>query len=303
MSTPTREAVPRVFVLTAGLGTRLRPLTSEVPKPLLWVGDRPQVEHVFAQLRAAGVREVIINTHHLAEQFSEAWAARQALHVKTVFEPEILGTGGALANATTALGGGPVLLWNGDMYGSPDIAALVAKHEATGASATLLVGPPSGRGTVGLDSLGFVRRVRAFDRRDEISAADYLGVAIIGEQIRRRLRMPGCLVADGMIPSLEDGESIATLQTRAPIMDIGSLAALLDVNLAWLAERGLSSWVHPEASVASDVTLERVVVGPGAVVMGGGVLRDVLVLPDARVDLATQTVARSILAPRHTLSL
>ena len=58
------------MILAAGLGTRLRPLTDELPKPLLWLGDRPLVAHIAEQLVAGGVRRVALNKSHLAERFS-----------------------------------------------------------------------------------------------------------------------------------------------------------------------------------------------------------------------------------------
>lgn len=287
-------ALPPCFVLTAGLGTRLKPLTDLVPKPLLWVGDRPQVEHVFAHLAASGVRDVVINTHHLADRFSDAWAARQVVRVSKVFEEHILGTGGALANAAHALGGGDVLLWNGDMLGSPDLRALASHHASTGAAATLLVGPPSGRGTLGLDAAGDVARIRTWSSQGEIVTADYLGIAIVSKRLRDRLHAPGCLVEDGFIPSLAAGDSIATVRASAPVVDIGSLASLLEANLAWLDARGAGLGVHVDASVAPDVRVERSIVGPGAVVRGPGVLRDALVLPGASLSLGGRTASRCI---------
>ena len=128
----------RCFVLCAGLGSRLRPLTDETPKPLLWVYDRPQVEHVFEHLRAAGFTSCVINTHHLAERFSADWLARQPLAVEVAHEAELLGTGGGLVNAAQALGAGEVLLWNADMLGAPDLGQLLTAHRAKAVSATLL---------------------------------------------------------------------------------------------------------------------------------------------------------------------
>src|SRR5437868_13630696 len=96
------------MVLAAGLGTRLRPLTDHVPKPLCPVGDRPQIDHILEALARGGIERAVVNTHHLHEQFTDAWARSQPLEVVRIHEPEILGTGGGIANAASALGEGPV---------------------------------------------------------------------------------------------------------------------------------------------------------------------------------------------------
>src|SRR5215475_3749531 len=102
---------PGAMILAAGLGTRLRPLTDELPKPLVPVGDRPAVAHVAARLAAAGVCEAVLNTHHLASAFTPERLAGLPIAVHPIHEPEILGTAGAVANAAALLGEGPVVVW------------------------------------------------------------------------------------------------------------------------------------------------------------------------------------------------
>ena len=82
----------------------LRPLTAELPKPLVPVGDRPAVAHVAACLAAAGVREAVLNIHHLAAEFTAERLAALPLALRVIHEPEILGTAGGLANAAALLG-------------------------------------------------------------------------------------------------------------------------------------------------------------------------------------------------------
>src|ERR1700722_5417639 len=102
------------MILAAGLGTRLRPLTDELPKPLLPVGDVPAVAQVAAVLRDAGFREAVINVHHLAAAFPPAILAAMPLVLRVSLEPEVLGTAGGVANAGALLGDGDVVVWNGD---------------------------------------------------------------------------------------------------------------------------------------------------------------------------------------------
>lgn len=149
------------MILAAGLGTRLRPLTDELPKPLVPLGDRPAIAHIAARLAAAGIARAVVNTHHLAEAFTRERLAALPIEAVVLHEPVVLGTAGGVANAAGALGSGDVLVWNGDILADLDAAALLAAHAAGGAIATLAVAPrPAGEGTVGVDAAGGVVRLR-----------------------------------------------------------------------------------------------------------------------------------------------
>src|SRR5262245_21161131 len=147
----------RAMVLGAGLGTRLRPLTDELPKPLVWVGDRPLLAHVLGHLVAAGVTEAVLNTHHHPEAFTPERVASLPLPIAVVHEPDLLGTAGGLANARPLLGDGDVLVHNADILARADLGGLVGAHRAAGAEATLVVAPRArGEGLVGIDGRGRV---------------------------------------------------------------------------------------------------------------------------------------------------
>ena len=147
-----------MFLLAAGLGTRLRPLTTFVPKPLLPVGDRPALEHILERVRPLG-GPLVANAHHRAADL-RAFLAASAPDVALSEEARILGTAGGLRAARALLGPGPVLVWNGDILASLDAARLIADHaRANDAEGTLAVRPlPSGEGNVGTNAEGRVVR-------------------------------------------------------------------------------------------------------------------------------------------------
>ncbi len=128
------------FILAAGLGTRLRPLTDHTPKPLLPVGGRPLLDHVLDHARAHGHERVVVNAHWLAPQI-EAWA-RHRPGVTVSVEPGILGTGGGLKNAADLLAERFVVL-NGDILCDVDLTALLGVD----APAVMAVRPREGRHT------------------------------------------------------------------------------------------------------------------------------------------------------------
>ena len=107
------------FILGAGLGTRLRPLTANCPKPLLPIGGRPMVLQTMEKLRAAGTRRFLINTHHCPEAWTAAFPEGRFgdAEAKFVHEPVMLETGGGLANIAGLLGeeDHDLVVWNGDI--------------------------------------------------------------------------------------------------------------------------------------------------------------------------------------------
>ncbi len=110
------------FVLAAGLGTRLRPLTLTTPKPLLPVGGRPLLDHVVEQLRRHGHEEILVNAHWLSDQIV-AWGEGKPGITVVVETPAILGTGGGLVNAASRLADRFVVV-NGDILSDIDLGAL-----------------------------------------------------------------------------------------------------------------------------------------------------------------------------------
>lgn len=134
--------MPPALVLAAGLGTRIRAVAGDLPKPLVPFGGRPILAQNLRWLAAAGVRDVWINLHYQAGRIAELVGdgAEFGLRVGTLFEPELLGTAGALANlaahAPQAVSG-PVLVVYGDNLLRLDLADLVQAHRRRGAAATI----------------------------------------------------------------------------------------------------------------------------------------------------------------------
>ena len=116
----------KAFILAAGLGTRLRPLTLETPKPMLPLWDQPMLAHTLAMLAKWGVRDVLVNLHHAPGPILRYLASQPfpQLRISAVFEPVILGTGGALRNARGFIDQ-PFWLLNADVVADLDPAPLL----------------------------------------------------------------------------------------------------------------------------------------------------------------------------------
>lgn len=132
----------KAMILAAGRGERLRPLTDRIPKVLAEVGGEPLLAHQLRWLSAAGIREVVINLHHLGQQIVDAFGDGHSYGVRITYslEPELLETGGGIAKALPLLGREPFLLLNGDVFTDFPLAELPTRPEP-GSLAHLVVTP------------------------------------------------------------------------------------------------------------------------------------------------------------------
>jgi len=123
------------MVLAAGLGTRLRPLTYEITKPMVPVLDRPVMEHIVDLLDQHGFEQVIANLHYFPDSIREHFGDR----LEYRYEPELLGTAGGVRACSAFFGDETFLVISGDALTDIDLGALVARHRAAGGVATLAV--------------------------------------------------------------------------------------------------------------------------------------------------------------------
>jgi mannose-1-phosphate guanylyltransferase len=154
----------KAFLLAAGLGSRLRPITDTTPKCMLAIGGEPLLDIWLDAFGRAGVDEVLVNLHHLPDVVRNHLDARAGSlrppAVRTVFEPELLGSAGTLAaNRAWVSGEEMFLACYADNLTDFDLRSLAETHRAHGAVATLTVfhsGRPSAGGVVELDAAGTV---------------------------------------------------------------------------------------------------------------------------------------------------
>lgn len=285
----------RAMILCAGLGERLRPLTEELPKPLVPVGDRPALAHITRALARAGYDEALANTHWMFEKFlsnSDVWG----LDLSLLHEPRIRGGAGGVAGARSQLEA-PLVVWNGDtLIAEPPLREL-ANVAATTGGICLAVARPRSTGSVGLDAQGRLVRVRGETHGVEVRAADYVCLFSVGRQALSELPEHGDLFADYCLPRLRRGEPVYTCSAGDKWWDVGSLDDYLRANQDWLpghANRADDSFVATSARVGPGVTLRRSVVGAGARLEGTGLIEECVIWPDAS---ATAPLFRSVVTP------
>ncbi len=147
------------FILAAGHGTRMRPLTENLPKPLVRLAGQPLITHVMARLAEAGVSRMVINVHYLADQIEAYLRDAAAPGIEVIISDErreILDTGGGVNHALGLLGDGPFFIHNSDTvwieHGSDNLAAMAAAWDEARMDALLLLAPTEG--TIGYDGAG-----------------------------------------------------------------------------------------------------------------------------------------------------
>jgi mannose-1-phosphate guanylyltransferase len=225
----------KAFLLAAGLGTRLRPLTDTTPKCLLPIAGRPLLAHWFSLLEQHGFTEVLINLHHLphlVRQFVSA--AKPGIRVHLFEEPTLLGSAGTVrANRTWISNGAPFLVAYADNLTNANLRRLVAVHEASAPLLTMALfhaPEPARCGIAELDERGYVV---AFAEKPEHPASDLANAGLYVADLRLIDRIPPRTPADfgrDVLPTLV-GEMQGHV-VEGEVIDIGTPASYHRAQLA-----------------------------------------------------------------------
>ncbi len=147
----------RALILAAGYGTRLEPFTSNLPKPLFPIAGHPLLDSIIRALQAAGCHSIIINTHHLHERIDQFLAEQKyTIPIQTRYEPQILGTGGAIKNVADFWDNQPFLVINSDIVTDIDLRAIYDFHLKHTHPATLVMHDCPRFNTVSISKSGFI---------------------------------------------------------------------------------------------------------------------------------------------------
>ncbi len=296
----------RGMILAAGLGTRLRPLSYELPKPVVPVLGRPLCTYNMEFLSRAGIREFILNLHtrpRLIRQRVTGWAGRK-LRVDYTVEPVILGTGGGIWNAREFLSGGTFVTVNGDTILRFPMAAALAFHREKKSLATLVLFPdPAKRYTpvwIGPDG-----RVTGFgtDAGDGTRSGFYTGCQIVEPGLFDLIppARASCIVRETYRPLAAKGAPVFGFLTSGSFREFGSPADYLSGTLAMLAERTRDGTLPPVNAPGAAIA-PPVYVSPGARVAPGAAIGPDAVIEEGATVPAGAAVSRSILWPGASLA-
>ncbi len=184
------KSIKTAFILGAGLGTRLRPLTENTPKPLLPIGGRPMITYAMEHLRAIGVKRFIINTHHCPDKYQEAFpeASWQGIPITFRHEPVLLDTGGGIKNIEDLiLQDERIIVYNGDIITNLPLRPLMDKHFDLRTQVTLALRSRGNLLNVNIDSEGFICDMRNTLQRPGIQSCLFAGIYILETTFLRQL--------------------------------------------------------------------------------------------------------------------
>jgi mannose-1-phosphate guanylyltransferase len=273
------------MVMAAGLGTRLRPLTDFLPKPMMPVANRPVLHHLLNLLHRHEVREVGINVHAFPELIQAYFGdgSNLDMEIRWSQEPELLGTAGGTKRLEDFWGGESILITSGDGLHDVDVTALLGHHRRTGALATLTVNPvtdPSAYGVVILDRDTRVRGFQEKPSRDEArSDLANCGIYVIEAELLDRIPAEtfydfGTDVWPALVAANEEVYAYTTMAYWNDVGDLNELRnTILDAVLGHVRvdvpgeEIAPGVWAEAGGEIAESARVDGpVVLGPGVVI-------------------------------------
>lgn len=304
----------KAMVLAAGLGTRLRPLTYELPKPMVPVLDRPVMAHIVDLLRRHGIEEIVANLHYFPDTI------RQYFGDEIVYreEPELLGTAGGVRNCADFLADDTFLIISGDALTDIDLSKFVARHKQAGGVATIAVKRVSDTREFGVVLHDADGRITGFQEKpapeEALSDLGNCGIYLFEPRIFDYFPdapfvdwandiFPALLAQDvpfhiheideywndvGSLSELKDGTFDAMrgklhIEVEGePIAEDVIAGEGTTLDGATLVEPPV--WIGRDVRIGNDVRLQGpLVIGDGATIGDGAALKDSVVLPGTAV--------------------
>lgn len=308
----------KAMVLAAGLGTRLKPITLKIPKPMVPVIDRPVMAHLLGLLKRHGMTDAIANLHYFPETIRGYFGDGSAFGVNLTynFEEELLGTAGGVRAVSEYFGDEPFLIISGDALTDVDLTALAERHRASGGVATLTVKRVDDTREYGVVLHDTAGRITGFQEKphpdEALSDLGNCGIYMFSPEIFDYFPAePFVDWAQDVFPTLLANDVPFHIHETGDYWnDVGSLSELRQgtfdaltgaVNLgipgagesAYSADAGALDaaalvegpvWVGRGARIGAGASLQGpVVIGDGASVGDGACLRNAIVFPGAQV--------------------
>ena len=293
-----RPVIRKAFLLGAGLGTRLRPLTDLLPKPLVPLFHKPLIEWAMESCLAAGITDFAINTHHLPDKWTYAESEDTSLLAGNGFspkggvwkntpihlfhEPVLLETGGGVKNIEPWAAGESVLVHNGDIFSSLPLEKLIAAHEASECPVTLALRSKGDATHIAIEG------DRVIDIRAKLGISEgthvFTGIYCFDPELFDLLP-PGekASVIPAFLELARQGRLGAIVLDEGEWRDLGDHASYLAAH----REMALAPAIHPEAVIDPGAIVTGSVVGPMAVISEGATVKDSVLWPGARVEKGT----------------
>jgi NDP-sugar pyrophosphorylase family protein len=293
--------VTKAFLLGAGLGTRLQPLTHRLPKPLVPLVNQPLIHHAWQSCRKVGCRDFAVNTHHLPQMWQDAtwgWGCDdwQTLpergengefvqfghwhdsSIRLYHEPVLLETGGGLRNIRPWIGNDDVLVHNGDIFSTMPLERLIESHRASGLPVTLA-----------LRSQGQARHIawkdgKVTDIRNKLGRAEgthvFTGIYCMNAELLDHLPQESVVsVIPAFLRLIEKQCLGCVVIDDGEWWDLGERESYLDAHRHLMK----GNVIHPTASIAEGALVENSCIGAKAIIGAGAVIRDSVLWQSSRI--------------------
>ena len=285
--------ITQAFVLAAGLGTRLRPLTDELPKPLVPIFQKPLITFALDHLIASGIRRFVVNTHRLPHLFERQFFEKnyRGRPLDLVNEPELLETGGGIKNAESLLRDGDFITYSGDILTDIPLSSLIKEHFRAGNDVTLALRETGFKPSIAISD---GRIVDIGERFGIVGDYDFANIAVWGRKIFQRIPQRKISFIPVLLEWIKDGGKIGGLVlNEGKWLNIGSSAQYVEAHRMIASENwspdfiGDADWavrIAKSATIDPSAQLRGLtVVGADCHIGAEAVVQDTIVWPGAQI--------------------
>ena len=269
----------KAFLLGAGLGTRLQPLTKTLPKPLIPFANRPLITHALDHCLQAGITDFAINTHHLHGTWDRFFPNGKYRDANLTFfhEPELLETGGGIKNIADWIKDDPVLVYNGDIITDFPIDRLMTGHMASNNTATLAVQNHGPDLRITVDGHR-VTDVRGLIHQQQ-GTHQFTGIYVIDPEILELIPPNEKIsIIPAFVELIKRGElGVYHVKGHPEWLDLGTRETYLEGSLA------ITPKVSEEARIAETANIQNSWVAQDAIVESGAIIKDSILWPGTHV--------------------
>jgi NDP-sugar pyrophosphorylase family protein/aminoglycoside/choline kinase family phosphotransferase len=278
-----------IFILAAGFGERLRPITEHFPKPLLPILGKPILQSVLEKVSTLPAHKIGINLHHKKEIITN-WLRQSAFNKKVEIFPEesVFGTGGALKNAEAFLNTGIFLVHNSDIVSDIDLEKLIEFHLSSDNLVTLAVHDYPEFNKLEIDGKGRLKGMGWETKESPPSPTNkylaFTGIAVYSHDFLKFLPYGFSSISDAWLKAIRAGHKIGTFDvTGCYWTDIGTPASYARAVIDKLRKNGEMVYIHPSIEICRHIELDGYVVAEEGTSFDKGVsLRNCILLPGSK---------------------
>ena len=251
-----------IFILAAGLGERLRPVTNHIPKPLVPVLGKPALQYILDKVAKLPYIKIGINVYY-KKGLIEGWVSQCSMSDRiTLFrEEDVLGTGGAIKNAGDFLNSGTFLVYNSDILSDINLEELIENHRSSGNLATLAVHDHPEYNCLVIDEKGLLSGVEKERIEGQNRLKAFTGIAVYEPEFLKFLPLGKSSVVDAWLKAVSAGYKLGVFDVAGCYWnDIGTPSAYAGAVFDKLRAEGETVYVHPALEKCIDADIQGHVV-------------------------------------------